>query len=188
MRRMLEPFIFALVLVLVLVLSSPAIPASAAEWEPNSVADALLGVQFPPDDLSWQSAMMEDTADAYDGAVRQVQVYTFQSLTVFSVYPTEAGAADRIIGDICLPIDQSDIDIFSGDDFTGRLVAQEADRILGIDICVIDTGTGAGASGRIDNIVVTGISTYSASDTPAGAAMVAAIKGLALVSALLPDS
>jgi hypothetical protein len=169
------------------VLSLPVVPVAAIDWEPNSVADALLSVPLPANDLSWQGPMTDDTADAYEGVVRQVQVFTFQSLTVFSIYPTEADAERRIMGDVCLPIDQNDIDIFSGTDFTGRLVAQEANRIRGIEICVIDTGTGAGASGRIDNIVVTGISTYSSSNTPTGAAMVAAIKGLALTSSLLPD-
>jgi hypothetical protein len=168
-------------------LSLPVSPVAATDWDADSVAGALLAVQLPTDELDWQGGMTDDTADAFDGAVRQVQVYTFQSLTVFSIYPTAAEAERHVAGDICLPIDQNDIDIFSGTNFTGSLIAREASHIIGINICVIDTGTGAGASGRIDNVVVTGISTYSASAAPSGAAMVAAIKGIALVSAVLPD-
>ena len=88
------------------ILAMPALPTLATDWNPDSVAKALLSVQLPADDLSWQGPMEDDTADAFDGAVRQVQVFSFDSLTVFSVYPTEEDAQLRIIGDYCYPIDQ----------------------------------------------------------------------------------
>ncbi|MFN8678722.1 MAG: hypothetical protein U0Z70_20255 [Thermomicrobiales bacterium] len=152
-------------------------------YSPTTVEQLLNEYPLPKkDDVFWLGSF-ERSEPVLREVEREVQILTYPGYITYYMYAdADAAQASSLmqVGSV-YPIDTFADTMASGDQFHNLLVRDRYSEIVGREIIFFGEGDSASACIQELNIVVCGFSSLSWSDTPSGAAISAAVVGLALL-------
>ena len=165
-------------------LAGPTLVAAqdSAIYDPLTVERLLFAYPLPTDDVFWIDEFERKTP-AYSEIDREFQILTFPGIITYRVFHSTADAYDSIdmrIGDE-MPVGLFIDDPTDGRLFHNRLVEAYEYKLSGKDAVVFSNSDSTSVCLQEHNVVVCGFSSSSWSDYPDGAAMMAAIVGMALL-------
>lgn len=159
----------------------PAVAQNGLIYDPLALERALFAYPLP-DDVFWIDEF-ERSTPVFDDVVRDFQILTYPGIITYHVFASSAVAADSTPMNVGMemPIDVFVDDMAGGSQFHNRLIDAHDVEMAGRDLVVFSDDDATSVCVQDLNVVVCGFSSYSWTDTPDGAAVMAAVVGLALL-------